>query len=144
MSTAQTVIRKIGEILAGSATPLGAYDLLERLRKDHPRLAPPTVYRALESLEREGAIHRLASLNAYLACRHPGEAHAHDDALLLVCTCCHKTDEVAAPKVARKLRDETQPRDFAPVGHTLEVPGLCPDCRAPGHDDSHGHRYTRK
>ena len=52
--------------------PLGAYDLAELLGPKGRRLAPITVYRALDFLMEQGLVHRLASQNAYIACpEHP-------------------------------------------------------------------------
>src|SRR3546814_18095535 len=62
------------EVLRTEGRAMTAYQILDVLR-DHGLRAPVQVYRALESLlEREGA-HRIASLNAFVACRprHPGD-----------------------------------------------------------------------
>src|SRR5215470_19039883 len=51
--------------------PVGAYHILDALRRRHPGAAPPTVYRALEFLGEQGLIHRIESLNAYVGCDRP-------------------------------------------------------------------------
>src|SRR5258708_30969834 len=51
--------------------PVGAYAILEELLRSHSGAAPPTVYRALEFLIEHGLIHRIESLNAYVACAPP-------------------------------------------------------------------------
>src|SRR5919204_1424092 len=51
--------------------PVGAYAILEALRRSHPGAAPPTVYRALDFLIEHGLIHRIESLNAYVGCSRP-------------------------------------------------------------------------
>ncbi len=53
--------------LAASPAALTAYDLLDQLRPAGLR-APVQVYRALETLGQRGLIHRIESLNAYVAC----------------------------------------------------------------------------
>ena len=53
---AQTVLR----LLKKSQTPLSAYEILDRLRNAGIK-APPTVYRALDSLVARGLAHRIES-----------------------------------------------------------------------------------
>ena len=36
------------DIIRAANSPLSAYDILDRLKPTRPRIAPPTVYRALE------------------------------------------------------------------------------------------------
>jgi Fur family zinc uptake transcriptional regulator len=57
--------------LTNSDGPLSAYTILDQLR-DHGFRAPLQVYRALDKLVEFGLVHRLESLNAFVACRHPG------------------------------------------------------------------------
>ena len=67
--------RRVLELLLQAGQPLKAYDLMAAF-DPHAPAKPPTVYRALEFLEREGFAHRIESLNAFVACGHPltGEA----------------------------------------------------------------------
>src|SRR5437016_5511342 len=59
--------RQVLEALAASHTPLGAYEIIDRLATA-PRPAPITVYRALEFLVANGLVHRIESRNAFVAC----------------------------------------------------------------------------
>ena len=72
-------------ILRASDRPYSAYELLESLKDIYPKIAPPTVYRALATLGERGRIHRLESLNAYVACQ--SEAH-HQASVLSICEDC--------------------------------------------------------
>jgi Fur family zinc uptake transcriptional regulator len=56
------------KIIAESAKPLGAYEILEKLGKTIKNPKPPTAYRAIEFWQEHGFIHRIESLNAYIAC----------------------------------------------------------------------------
>ncbi|RMD92342.1 MAG: transcriptional repressor, partial [Alphaproteobacteria bacterium] len=58
--------RRVLEILLESHRPLGAYDILARLRADGRPAQPPVAYRALDFLVAHGLAHRLHSLNAFL------------------------------------------------------------------------------
>ncbi|MGB4058039.1 MAG: hypothetical protein WBK77_08155 [Alphaproteobacteria bacterium] len=65
--------------------PLGAYEIPERLGKKIKNPKPPTVYRAIEFWAEHGFIHRVESLNAYVACE---AGHQHKSAQFMVCNDC--------------------------------------------------------
>ena len=77
-----TAIRaRVLSLVAQAGRPIKAYDLLEQIRLDNSRegegagaAAPPTVYRALDFLLANGFIHKLESINAFVACHHPNSA----------------------------------------------------------------------
>ena len=126
-----TPIRR-GVLAALHAThrPLGAYDIAERLAGEGARkLAPITVYRALEFLMAEGLVHRLASRNAFVACPH-GHAH-HDLVGFLICDDCGGVDEIASRGLAQSLAHVLREEGFEPRLQVLEISGLCAHCRAP-------------
>ncbi len=60
--------RKVFEEIASTQASVGAYEVLDRLAKKGTRLAPISVYRALDALLDAGVVHRLESKNAYFAC----------------------------------------------------------------------------
>ena len=113
------------EVLRGAATPMSAYQVLDRLR---PRgvQSPPVVYRALERLEKAGHIHRLEGLGAYFACC--GRDHAKG-AVFAVCTACHKVEEWSGEGIDTLLGVRAAEAGFALEGRTIEVRGLCAHCR---------------
>ena len=57
--------------LANAYKPLTAYEILEKLRPKGVS-APTTVYRALDKLVASAKVHRIESLNAFVACRGGG------------------------------------------------------------------------
>ena len=57
------------KVLAKANAPLSAYSLLDKLR-EYGLKAPPQVYRALEKLIEIGKVHRIESMNAFIACGH--------------------------------------------------------------------------
>ena len=69
-----TAIRaRVLGLVAAAGKPIKAYDLLELVRggEGAGAAAPPTVYRALDFLLANGFIHKLESVNAFVACHHP-------------------------------------------------------------------------
>jgi Fur family transcriptional regulator, zinc uptake regulator len=117
--------RRVLELVWGSHKPVGAYALLEQLQQGG-RAAPPTVYRALEFLLEQGLIHRLASLNAYVGCCRPGEAHS---GLFLICESCRNLTEIDDVAIEDAIAQSSRISGFEPLRQTVEVLGLCPQCR---------------
>ncbi|MEQ8192898.1 MAG: transcriptional repressor, partial [Rhodospirillales bacterium] len=83
--------RRVLEMVWQSHEPVGAYDLLDRLREERRRAAPPTVYRALEFQLEQGLIHRIESLNAYVGCGSPQNRHGGQ---FLICRDCGSVAEL--------------------------------------------------
>jgi len=119
--------RRVLELICASHVPVGAYQLMDQLggaRKG--RAAPPTVYRALDFLMEHGLIHRINSLNAYIACFGPHRPH---DACLLICEKCRTVDEVEAEGLRRAIDRKASDAGFSVRGQTIEATGLCRACR---------------
>lgn len=112
-------------ILQSRGVPLSAYDLLAALKASHPKIAPPTVYRALSALEQRGQVHRLESLSAYIACQH--EEHDHDS-ILSICDDCGSVEENIGFDVLSKLTSALKATGFTAQRHIIEVHGLCSNC----------------
>ncbi len=120
--------RRVLELLMQAGQPVKAYDLISGFSEEPGETAkPPTIYRALEFLEREGLAHRIESLSAYVACSgEPGE-HA---AAFLICDCCGRTEEIAAP-VDEALRRLAGDVGYAIHTVAIEARGRCAACPDP-------------
>ncbi|MBI2381748.1 MAG: transcriptional repressor [Gammaproteobacteria bacterium] len=118
--------RRVLELVWQSHRPLGAYELMDALRKDGKPVAPPTVYRALDFLIEQGLVHRLASLNAYIGCEHPGERHSGQ---FLICRACGLSAELSDPAVAAALSREAEIQGFRVEQQIVEIAGLCARCQ---------------
>lgn len=118
--------RRVLELLLSAGEPVKAYDLIAAYGRDGESAKPPTVYRALEFLERRGLAHRIASISAYVACAHAGPDHA---AGFLICDCCGGTTEVPAG-AGPQLSGPAGELGFVIRHATVEAHGLCAQCRA--------------
>jgi Fur family transcriptional regulator, zinc uptake regulator len=118
--------RAVLELVWRGHEPIGAYALLDALRKTHPGAAPPTIYRALEFLDAHGLIHRIESLNAYIGCDHPERPHVSQ---FLICAKCSTAAEIDDPSVSRALSRSADGAGFAVTRQTVELSGLCPTCQ---------------
>lgn len=121
--------RQVLEEIAASHRAVGAYDLLDRLaRKTDKRLAPISVYRALDSLLEAGVVHRLESRNAFFACHAP---HASDRRqIILACEKCGMVLEVPGDAIFRDIAAAAARFEFTPARPLVEVLGTCRSCIA--------------
>ena len=115
-------------LIAEAGRPLKAYDLLDRVRAGEGAgaSAPPTVYRALDFLLANGFIHKLESVNAFVACHHPNTAQ--HSVPFLICDRCHSAVELEDRQVVAALDERARALGFVPQAQTLEVHGLCAKC----------------
>jgi Fur family zinc uptake transcriptional regulator len=119
------VRRRVLEILLEGHRAMGAYDVLQRLAAEGFGNQPPVAYRALEFLVDQGLAHRIARLNAFAACMHPGEAHAP---AFLICRACNHVAEAPAAPVRDALNSAAAAIGFTIERSTVEALGLCPAC----------------
>jgi Fur family zinc uptake transcriptional regulator len=106
--------------------PIGAYAILEALKTDYPRAAPPTVYRALDFLIEIGLIHRIESMNAFVGCTHPDNRHTGQ---FLICENCGAAAELDDPSINKAVQESAGTLGFLAQRQMIEVRGLCPDCQ---------------
>jgi Fur family zinc uptake transcriptional regulator len=116
--------RRVLQLLLEADAPLKAYDLIAAYGEAGAPAKPPTVYRALEFLERLGFAHRIESLNAYVPCRLSTAPHI---AAFLICDCCGAAEEFE-PEFAAQLAAAAA-RGYELRSVTLEARGLCAACR---------------
>lgn len=110
--------------------PLTAYVLLDRLR-DQGFRAPLQVYRALEKLLEGGVVHRLESINAFMACTHDThDGHHHGVAAFAICETCGQVDEFADHIIDDRLNSWTTTKGFHPHKTSVELRGTCAACIA--------------
>lgn len=82
--------QEILSCLRSAARPLGGYAILDRVRAGGI-LYPASVYRALDHLMRLGLVHRILSLDSFVACKHPHRDHQTG---FLICSLCQKVVEM--------------------------------------------------
>ena len=119
--------RRVLQTLQATRGSLGAYEIADALADgEGRRLAPITIYRALEFLIAQGLAHRLASRNAFIACAH---GHRPEELVaFLICEGCGEVDERTAPGLTGALSQLLGSARFDPHLKLLEVPGRCARC----------------
>jgi Fur family zinc uptake transcriptional regulator len=118
--------KKVLERLESAPGPLSAYTILDQLREQGFR-APLQVYRALEGLIGAGYVHRLESMNAFVACCEPHD-HAHGMIAFAICDQCGQVSEFSDHDVGHRLDDWIRASGFVPKKAVIEFRGTCGKC----------------
>jgi len=118
--------RQVLETLLASHRPLGAYEIMGRLRH-RTRPAPITIYRALDFLRENGLVHRIETRNAFVACVHN---HGGGDLVIfLICERCGAVGEAPGGSAAEALKASSRAAGFSPKSPVIEIAGICSHCR---------------
>lgn len=113
-------------VLRDESGPQTAYQILDRLRVDGLK-APLQVYRALRSLSDRHLVHRLESLNAFVACNHHHGEHRHA-AVFSICQTCGRVSEATDPALDAALANLALRERFVLQDAAVEMRGLCETC----------------
>jgi Fur family zinc uptake transcriptional regulator len=108
--------------------PLSAYEILDQLR-DHGVRSPPQVYRALDKLVEFGLVHKLESLNAFVACRHP-DGEPHEKTAFMICENCGQVFEITDDSLTKRVAALARDTQFSLTKSTIELRGICRGCQA--------------
>ncbi len=119
---------RVLEKLEASTGPLSAYTLLDLLREQGFR-APLQVYRALDGLMNAGFVHRLESMNAFVACAEPHD-HSHRMIAFAICDKCGQVSEFSDEVVGKQLDQWVGSTGFAAKKAVIEFRGTCAKCAA--------------
>lgn len=113
--------------LLNAESPMSAYSILDELRSEGFK-APLQVYRALDYLVKECKVHKLESLNAYVACSHP-TCEGHGTIVFAICENCKKVDEITDKKLTSQLKLIGKASNFILKNATVELRGNCKTCQ---------------
>jgi len=117
--------RRVLELVWNGHKPVGAYDILNSLNRAGRKVAPPTVYRALDFLIEADLVHRLDSLNAFIGCPDPSSPHAGQ---FLICRECRSVAELDDGDIDELVRQSASKLGFTALHQTLEIEGICCNC----------------
>lgn len=116
----------ICEVLTESDKPLGAYEILERVKVKGIN-GPPTIYRALDKLIKLGIAHRIASTHTYMMCKQ-GKEHHGESIVLTVCNSCDNVDEIPNKALHDAFNHIRQSNGFRIHNEVVELVGTCRSC----------------
>ncbi len=118
--------------LDDAKTSLSAYAILDTLRVEGFR-APLQVYRALEKLMEVGLVHRLESLNSFVACQH-SNCDQHKAIAFAICNSCERVKELSNARLSSLVSSISSDNHFQLENSIVELRGKCENCEA---DDQH-------
>lgn len=116
------------QVLTQSAAPLSAYTILTGLQS-HGLRAPTQVYRALDKLLDLGLVHKLETLNAFVACNHT-HAPSQGATVFAICNDCGEVAEFADPSIDARLQTRAADEHFQLDAAIVELRGRCRLCSA--------------
>ena len=114
----------IYDYLREKKTAQSAYDILDAFRV-HGIKAPSQIYRELNKLIECGFVHKVESLNAYIACK---QEHDIGQSIVAICSKCGLVKEMSTPKIAEHLELFKDWGEFTAEELTVEVKGRCSVC----------------
>ena len=112
-------------ILAHAKQPMGAYQVLKSLSSREEQIKPPTVYRAIEFWLKHGFIHRIESMNAYIACC---EHFQHNNFCIFICDVCQQVMELDMPPFPSSAMAKLEKKQLIMNKIMTEIHGKCHQC----------------
>lgn len=118
---------QVFKILAAHKGAMGAYDLLDQLKKIDPSAKPATIYRALDFLGKQGFVHKIESINAFVICHHFSDCN--HPVQLLICDMCDYVEEIQSNDLDASLKTMASTKGFAINHQIVEAHGTCKNCQ---------------
>ena len=113
-------------LLAKHKGAVGAYDLLAQLKEIDAAAKPATIYRALDFLSKQGFVHKIESINAFVMCHHFGDCD--HPVQLLICDQCGHVEEIQSNNFDLALRSMADTNGFTISHQIVEAHGHCSSC----------------
>jgi Fur family transcriptional regulator, ferric uptake regulator len=118
--------RAIEQVLDDADVFLSAQEIHARLRAAGGGVGLATVYRHLQRLSDSGLVDVIKGNDDQLVYRRCGSARHHHH---LVCRSCRRSDELESTEVEQWAAAQASGHGYSDVEHTVEIFGVCPDCR---------------
>jgi len=119
---------RVLDALAAEPHDASAQKIHGWLRNRGEKIGLATVYRTLALLSERGAIDALMHRPGEICYRLCGDEHHHH----LVCSECHRVVELGDCELEPWLDQLGAAHGFTVTNNTVEVTGVCPDCRQAG------------
>ena len=116
-------------LLLEAKGPLSAYQILYDLN-DHGFRGPTQVYRVLDKLMELGLVHRLESMNAFVACQQE-KCHEKNKEINLftICKICGSVQELLSNGLKNIVKSLSKDNNFLLKSAVLELNGVCSKCK---------------
>ena len=116
-------------LLSKAKGPLSAYNILHDLR-DYGFRGPTQVYRVLEKLLEIGMVHRIESMNAFVACQQEKCDEKNKEInLFTICEICGSVQELLNNGLKNIVKSLSKDNNFLLKNSVLELNGVCSKCK---------------
>ena len=116
-------------LLSKAKRPLSAYNILYDLR-DYGFRGPTQVYRVLEKLLEIGMVHRIESMNAFVACQQEKCDEKNKEInLFTICEICGSVQELLNNGLKNIVKSLSKDNNFLLKNSVLELNGVCSKCK---------------
>ncbi len=122
--------RNVLTVLLKSKSALSPYEIADLYKELFQDSIPVmSIYRMLNFLSEEELVHKLNSINKYIACSHITCDHTHDIPQFMICDSCEDVREIGVKKdIINAIRSSLQKAHFTLGNPQLELHGLCRGC----------------
>ena len=122
---------KLLALLMSVELPMSAYEILDQFNRTYDEhLVANSVYRILDCLVKWKLVHRLSTINKYIACSSSNCRVANYYSIFIICTKCQKTHESPASNLLlNELNRSVGASQFGGAFSQIELKGVCQDCR---------------
>ena len=118
----------IFDLIDKSGGPMKAYSILFNVQKKGIK-APLQVYRALDKLIELGLVHRLETLNAFVACQHKNcESNYKKTTMFTICEMCGNVHEFVNTGLIKLVKFLENDGKFKTSRTVVEFKGVCSAC----------------
>ncbi|MBI2839300.1 MAG: transcriptional repressor [Acidobacteria bacterium] len=114
------------EYFLRSSSHISAEDLYDLVHREHPEIGRSTVYRALKLFCDSGVARQVDLKDGRMRYEHHLRRPHHDH---MVCTRCGQTFEFICQEIESLQERAAASIAFAPESHSLQIYGVCKDCR---------------
>ena len=116
-------------LLSEAKGPLSAYQILHDLNV-HGFRGPTQVYRVLDKLLELGMVHRIESMNSFVACRQE-KCHEKNKEINLftICKICGSVQELLSNGLKNIVKSLSKDNNFLLKSSVLELNGVCSKCK---------------
>ena len=116
-------------LLSQAKGPLSAYQILHDLN-DLGFRGPTQVYRVLDKLLELGMVHRIESMNSFVACRQE-KCHEKNKEINLftICKICGSVQELLSNGLKNIVKSLSKDNNFLLKSSVLELNGVCSKCK---------------
>jgi Fur family peroxide stress response transcriptional regulator len=124
----------IYEALVNSPEHPSAEQVFKKIHQQYPTISLATVYKTLETLQREGLISKL-TLPHEMVARYDANLDRHHH---LVCVACRKVEDFYDEQLDALSIPKKTVRGYQVMDHIVQVNGVCPSCQEKKRKSSSG------